>query len=137
MGFLGGSEVKASASNVGDQGSIPGSGRSPGERNGYPLQYSCLENTMYRGSWQATVHGVAKSWTQLSDFTSLHFIIRNTSYTVTQKYSFNTSLFLVVLNHHCSWEGFLWLCGSGLFVVMAQLLTAVTSLVATKRLQGT
>ena len=71
--FPGGSEVKASACNVGDPGSIPGLGRSPGEGNGNPLQYSCLENPMDRGAWQATVHGVSKSWTQLSDFTSLHF----------------------------------------------------------------
>ena len=61
--------VKASACNVGDLGSIPGLGRSPGERNGNPLQYSCLENSMDRGAWWATVHGVAKSWAQLSDFT--------------------------------------------------------------------
>ena len=67
---LGVSDVKASASNVGDPGSIPGSGRSPGEGNGNPLQYSCLENPMDRGAWQATVHGVAKSQTRLSDFTS-------------------------------------------------------------------
>ena len=67
---LGVSDVKASASNVGDPGSIPGSGRSPGEGNGNPLQYSCLENPMDRGAWQATVHGVAKSRTRLSDFTS-------------------------------------------------------------------
>ena len=65
--------VKASAYNVGDLGSIPGLGISPGEGNGNPLQYSCLENLMDGGAWQATVHGVAKSWTQLSDFTSLHF----------------------------------------------------------------
>ena len=64
-----GSEDKASACNVGDLGSIPGLGRAPGEGNGNPLQYSCLENPMARGAWQATVHGVAKSWTQLSDFT--------------------------------------------------------------------
>ena len=63
-----GSEDKASACNVGDLGSIPGLGRVPGEGNGNPLQYSCLENPMDRGAWQATVHGVAKSWTQLSDF---------------------------------------------------------------------
>ena len=50
-GFPGGSEVKASASNAGDPGSIPGSGRSPGEGNGNPLQYSCLENPMDRGAW--------------------------------------------------------------------------------------
>ena len=50
-----------------DPGSISRSRRSPREGNGYPLQYSCLENPMDRGAWQATVHGVAKSWTQLSD----------------------------------------------------------------------
>ena len=54
--FPGGSDCKESACNVGDPGSIPGSGRSPGEKNGYPLQYSCLENSMNRGAWQATVH---------------------------------------------------------------------------------
>ena len=75
MGFLGGSEVKAFASNAGDLGSIPGSGRSPGEGNGNPLQYSCLENPMDRGAWQATVHRVTKSRTRLSDFTSLVYII--------------------------------------------------------------
>ena len=61
--FPGGSEVNASAWNVGDLGSISGSGRSPGEGNGNPLQYSCLENHMDRGAWWATVHGVAKSQT--------------------------------------------------------------------------
>ena len=60
MGFPGGSEVKASAWNEGDPGLIPGSGRSPGEGNGNPLQYSCLENPMEGGAWWATVHGVAK-----------------------------------------------------------------------------
>ena len=59
-GFPGGSEVKESASNEGDQGSIPWSGRSPGEGNGNPLQNSYLGNAMDRGAWQATVHGVAK-----------------------------------------------------------------------------
>ena len=58
-----------SASNAGDLDSIPGSGRSPGEGNGNPLQYSCLENPMDGGAWWATVHGVAKSRTQLSNFT--------------------------------------------------------------------
>ena len=53
-GFPGGSEVKASASNVGDPGSIPGSGRPPGEGKGNPLQYSCLENPMGRGAWRVT-----------------------------------------------------------------------------------
>ena len=55
--------VKATACDVGDLGLIPGSGRSPGEGNGNPLQYSCLENFMDGGGWWATVHGVAKSWT--------------------------------------------------------------------------
>ena len=68
-GFPGGSEDKASACKAGDPGSIPGLGRSPGEGNGNPLQYSCLENPMDRGAWQATVHRVAKSQTRLSDFT--------------------------------------------------------------------
>ena len=63
QGFPGGSEVKASACNEGDLGSIPGSGRFPGEANGNPLQYSCLENPMGRGVWWAIVHGVAKSRT--------------------------------------------------------------------------
>ena len=56
-GFPGGSDGKASACNVGDPGSIPGSGRSPGEGNGNPLQYSCLENPTDRGAWWTTVHG--------------------------------------------------------------------------------
>ena len=68
-GFPGGSQVKASACNAGDLGSIPESGRSPGEGNGTPLQYSRLENPMDGGAWWATVHGVAKSRTRLSDFT--------------------------------------------------------------------
>ena len=70
MGLPGGSDVKESARDSGDRGSIPGSGRSPGEGNGNPLQYSCLGNPMDRGAWRATVHGVAKSWTRLSN---LHF----------------------------------------------------------------
>ena len=68
--FPGGSDGKASACNAGDLGSIPGSGRSPGEGNGNPLQYYCLENPMDRGAWQAAVYGVAKSQTRLSDFPS-------------------------------------------------------------------
>ena len=62
-----GSDGKESACNVGDPCLIPGLGRSPGEGNGNPLLYSCLENPMDGGAWWATVHGVAKSWTQLSD----------------------------------------------------------------------
>ena len=60
--------VKNPPTSAGDTGSILGSGRFPGEGNGYLLQYSCLENPMDRGAWWATVHGVAKSQTQLSDF---------------------------------------------------------------------
>ena len=67
--FPGGSDGKVSAYNAGDPGSVPGSGRSPGEGNGNPLQYSCLENPMDGGAWWATVQGVAKSRTRLSDFT--------------------------------------------------------------------
>ena len=61
MGFPGGSAVKNLPANAGNTGSIPGLGRSPGERNGNPLQHSCLENPMDRGAWLARVHGVAKS----------------------------------------------------------------------------
>ena len=69
LGFPGGSDGKVSACSAGDLGSIPGSGRSPGEGNGNPLQHSCLENPMDRGAWWATVHGVTKSQTRLIDFT--------------------------------------------------------------------
>ena len=62
--------VEASAYNGEDQGSVPGSGRSPREENGTPLQYSCLEKPMGGEAWLATVHGVTKSRTRLSDFTS-------------------------------------------------------------------
>ena len=71
-GLPGGSGSKISTCNAGDPGSILGSGRSSGEGNGYPLQYSCLENSMDKGTWQAIVQGVAKSWTQLSDFHHHH-----------------------------------------------------------------
>ena len=66
-GFPGGSEVKNRPLDAADAGSIPESGRSPGGANGNPLQYSCLEYSMDGGAWQATIHGVTKSWTQLSD----------------------------------------------------------------------
>ena len=61
LGFPGGSEVKMSACNAGDLGLIPGLGRSPGEGNGNPLQYSCLENPIDGGAWWATVHGAQES----------------------------------------------------------------------------
>ena len=66
--FPGGSDSKVSVYNAGDPVSIPGLGRSAGEGNGNPLQCSCLENPIDRGAWWATVHGVAKSRTQLSDY---------------------------------------------------------------------
>ena len=67
IGFPGSSDGKESACSAEDPGSIPGYGRSPGEGNGNPLQYSCLENSMDRGAWWAIAHGVAKSPAQLSD----------------------------------------------------------------------
>ena len=91
----GGSEVKASTCNAGDLGLIPGSGRSPGEGNGNPLQYSCLENPMDGGACRATVHGVAKSRTRLTDFT----------------FTFQVFLeFLLLHSSPLSWKGHLfWL----------------------------
>ena len=72
MIFPGVSHTNVSACNAGDPGSIPGSARSLGERNGYSLQYSCMGNPVDRGAWRATVHGVAKSQTGLS---GEHFIL--------------------------------------------------------------
>ena len=69
LDFSGGSDGKASACNAGDLGLITGMGRSPGEGNGNPLQYSCLKNSMDGGAWQATAHVVAKVQTRLSNFT--------------------------------------------------------------------
>ena len=83
MCFPGGTVVKnppANAGDTGDAGSIPGMGRSLGVGNGNLLQYSCLENSMARGLWRATVHEVAKSWTQLSDRT--HTCVCMYTYTV-------------------------------------------------------
>ena len=67
MGFPGGSDGKESACIAGDLGLIPVLGRSPGKGNGNPLQHSCLENSMDKGAWRATVHRVTKSRTRLSD----------------------------------------------------------------------
>ena len=69
--------VKNLPANAGEMGPIPGPGRSPGEGNGNSLQYSCMENSMDGGTWQATVHWVAKSWTLWSDFTILLQIPRD------------------------------------------------------------
>ena len=77
--FPGGSDCEESTCNAGDANLIPGWGRSPGEGNGNPLQYSCLENSIDRGAWWATVHGVTKRWTQLNDFhfSDLNLILFN------------------------------------------------------------
>ena len=96
--------VKASAYNAGDLGLIPGLGRSPGEGNSSPLQYCCLENPMDRGAWQAAVHGVAKGWTRLSNFTFTLFLKTSkdrNSLSPQKVYSFQEQLevlFLLVLN---------------------------------------
>ena len=98
LGFAGGSDGKESACNAGDLDLTPGSGRVPGEGNGYPLKYSCLENPMDRGAWQVTVHGVAKSWTILSDFHSLLHLYLNPSYHFVRKvHTVKALVFLVVM----------------------------------------
>ena len=68
-GFSGGAVIKNLPASAGDADLIPGSGKSPEIGNGNPRQYSCLENSMVRGAWQATVHGIAKNWTLLSTHT--------------------------------------------------------------------
>ena len=77
-GFPGGSDSKESASNAGDPGLIPGSGRSPGEGNGFPLQYSCLENSMDGGAWQAAVHEITKRQIWLWLTFTFHFHLKRT-----------------------------------------------------------
>ena len=92
QGFPGGSDGKASACSAGDLGSISESGRSPGEGNGYPLQYSCLENSTDRGAWWATVHGFAESDTA-------------NTFTFTTGANFFSAIFhpaLLVVFHHIS-----------------------------------
>ena len=95
---------KESACDAGEQGSIPVSGRSPGEGNGIPVQYSCLENSMDRGTWWATVHGVAKSWPQLS--TSAQYNYENRGF-VHVKITFNKSclitVFCILLKFSAAW----------------------------------
>ena len=78
-GFPGGSDGKESACNVRDPGSIPGLGRSPGEESGNPLQSSCLENSMDRGAWRATVPRIPKSWTELSSCHTEGYYVLNTT----------------------------------------------------------
>ena len=73
MSFPGSSDSKETACDSGDPSSIPGLGRAPGEGNGHPLQYSCLENSIDRGVWQATVHGVIKIQTRLSNTNTIYY----------------------------------------------------------------
>ena len=75
MGFPSGSVVKNLPANPGDSSLIPGSGRSPGEGNGNPLQYSCLGNSMDRGAWWATVHGFAKEW-DMTEWLNTHMLFK-------------------------------------------------------------
>ena len=84
MGFPGSSDGKESACSVGGVGSTPESGRSPGKGNGYPLQYSCLENSKERGAWWATVRGVAESQIRRSNF---HFHIYTYTHAYTHTYT--------------------------------------------------
>ena len=103
MGFPGDSVVKnppASAGDTGDAGSIPGWGRSPGEGNGNPLQYSCLRNPMDRGVWRATVHGVTKesgTTEQLSACTYTH------THTHTHSLSLSLSIVAKQSEYFLSW----------------------------------
>ena len=83
--------LPANSGDMRDPGSIPGPGRSPGWGHSNPLQYSCLENPMDRGAWQAIVHGVAKSWTRLSDWTELNWYICNW---ITLLYTWNITLLI-------------------------------------------
>ena len=106
LGFPGGLE---SACNARDPGSIPGLGRAPGEENGNPLQYSCLENPMDGRVWQATVLGVAKSQTQLSDFILILFF-KNIDIT-TDKKRLRTFLILEDTNEMITCNAIPWTGG--------------------------
>ena len=98
----------ANAGDIKDLGSIPGSGRSPGGRNGNPLEYSCLENTMDRGAWRATVHRVTKSQTQLKQLSTHAPLLYSQFFTFRKMRDFfkGICLFLAVL-HLCCCVGFL------------------------------
>ena len=105
--FPDGSMVKESTWNAGYPGSIPGLGRSPGGGHGNPLQYSCLENLMSREAWQAAVHGVTKSWTQLSDWTQTH---NNVSFT--SAFCKNINSYFTLISHFSSTPFWSYLLGA-------------------------
>ena len=109
LGFPGCSDDKESACKAWVPGLIPGLGRSPGEGNANPHQYSCLENSMDRGTWWATFHGVAKSQTQL--MTSTHKTIASrpiTSWQTKGKGRSSNRFPLPGLSDHCRWWLWLW-----------------------------
>ena len=121
-GFPGGSDGEESTCSVGNLGSVPRLGRFPGEGNRYPLQYSDLENSIDRGAWQATVHGVTKSRTWLSDF---HFSWLKKKDTMILKLSHHFAIdsvlnMFIVLQLIVSFEyvrsvavdGVFWICSS-------------------------
>ena len=97
-----GSDSKESACNAEDPGSVPGLGRFPEEENVNPLQYSSLENSTERGAWWATVHGVAKSWTRMSDWIELNFHLTSSSHSISSQTSLILSIqcFLNILHFH-------------------------------------
>ena len=109
-GFPGGSEGKASACKVGDLGSIPGLGRSPGEGNGNPLQYSCLENPLDRGAWRATVQRVPKRHTHFHHSTELPSLVcRPDPITIKQTGTFPPCLISASSQHWVLWaQGHPW-----------------------------
>ena len=107
IGFPDGSDNKESACNAGDLGLIPGSGRSPGEENGNPLRYSCLENSIERGAWWTTVHGVKKSWTQLN---SEHFKNKYSLWNHPEEFpDFILTDFSLLVRIIHVWIGLIWL----------------------------
>ena len=120
--FPGGSDSKESACNMGDMGLIPGLGRSPGEGNGYPLQYSGLENSMDKGAWRATAHGVAKSWTWLRDFHTSRISLLLQMHTLLKLSLKNDAFFVWSLL--ISWYYF-GACSSHLISRLATLLTGL------------
>ena len=96
-----GKESPTGAEDIRDAGSIPGSGRSPGEGNGDPLQYSCLGNPMDRGPWQVAVHRVSKNWIRLSDSTTTS---RRTTWVASRCRTFRDSiLFLNPIYFYLAW----------------------------------